>query len=180
MTTKLSQIDNLKARVLANVNRVGGLEAGLLKEIAEAIGQIRDTVVRKISKRIQPADLTAASTSQTIPFDDAIPAGSLVVGASVDLATEFAGGSVASAVADIGDADVDRFIDGQDIFTGAGAPLTEAQGSPGVGLDGTNAGHAVVPAAVTPGVTVITTTDDVDAITAGDMTAHIYFVEPAA
>ncbi len=177
MATKLAQIDNLRTRVLEGVNRVGGLEAGILRDIAEVLGQIRDTVVRKISKKIVPADLTAAAVTQTIAFDDALPAGALVIGASVDLVTDFSGGSVATAVTDVGDANIDRFIDGQDIFTGAG-PLTEAQGTPGIALDGSDGG--VVPALVTPGVTVITTVANVDQITAGEMTAHIYFVEPAA
>lgn len=177
-----AQITALRERVVAAINNVAGLEAGVLRQVLDAVDGLTSIEglnaisLRKLSKAVGFADLTAAATTQTIAFDSALPAGALVVAASVDLPTDFSGGSVSAMTVDVGDADVDRFINLTNIFTGAG-PLTDSQADPGVGLDNSLAGAAIIPADVTPDLLFTSTTDNLVNLTAGAMTAHIYYID---
>ena len=71
------------------------------------------------SIRITHADLTTAGTSQTLTL--AVKAGQQVRAVAYKLHTAFSGGSLSSFVIDVGDTDVDGYIDNADVFTGAGA-----------------------------------------------------------
>tara|TARA_S200002703_G_scaffold89755_2_gene77400 strand:- start:248 stop:691 length:444 start_codon:yes stop_codon:yes gene_type:complete len=72
------------------------------------------------SIRITHADLTTASSSQTLTL--AVKAGQQVRAAAYKLHTAFSGGSLSSFVIDVGDgSDVDGYIDNADVFTGAGS-----------------------------------------------------------
>ncbi|KKL92166.1 hypothetical protein LCGC14_1887410 [marine sediment metagenome] len=180
-----AQIAAQRVRVVAAISRVAGIEAGALREVLDQIdGAVSDEVLldkgyHKISKSVGFADLAVAATTLVVPFDDEIPAGAIVVAASIDLPTDFAGGAISAATVDVGDADADRFINLTNIFTGAG-PLTDSQADPGVGLDRSLAGDAIIPAAVTPDLLFTSTTADLDALTAGAMTANIYYTLPAS
>jgi len=179
-----AQITTQRARVVAAIAALGGVEAGILKDVLDALdGLVSDEVLlekgyRKISKTVGFADLTAAATTQVIAFDNVLPAGAIVVAASVDLPTDFAGPSITAMTVDVGDADADRFINLTDIFTGAG-PLVESQADVGVGLDRSLAGDAIIPAAVTPDLLFTATGANVSAATSGAMTANIYYTLPA-
>lgn len=181
-----AQIVTQRARVVAAITALGGVEAGILKDVLDALDGLptdeflREKGYRKISKAVAVTDLNAtAATTLVIPFDDELPAGAIVVAASVDLPTDFSGGAVSAMTVDVGDADEDRFIDLTDIFTAAG-PLVDSQADPGVGLDRSLAGDAIIPAAVTPDLLFTATGADLDALTAGAMTAHIYYTLPAS
>jgi hypothetical protein len=66
------------------------------------------------------ADLTAAATSESISFADALPEGSYPVGVRIGLSEAFSGGSVSALVADVGlPGDPDAMVDGADLFTAA-------------------------------------------------------------
>ncbi len=179
-----AQITAQRSRVVEAISRVAGLEAGILRAVLDALdGAVSDEALldkgyHKISKSVGFADLSVAAVTLAVAFDDEIPAGAIVVAASIDLPTDFAGGAISAVTVDVGDADVDRFINLTDIFTGAG-PLTDSQADPGVGLDRSLAGDAIIPAAVTPDLLFTATTADLDALTAGAMTANIYYTLPA-
>ena len=180
-----AQIVEQRAKVVAAISGLGGVEAGILRAVLDSIDGLpsdeflREKGYRKISKSVGFADLTAAAVTQTIAFDDELPAGAIVVAASVDLPTDFAGPSITAMTVDVGDADVDRFINLTDIFTAAG-PLVESQADAGVGLDRSLAGDAIIPTAVTPDLLFTATGANVNVATSGAMTANIYYTLPAA
>lgn len=181
-----AQIAAQRARVVSAIARVAGIEAGALREVLDTLDStpsdefLREKGYRKISKTVPVTDLNGeAATTLVIAFDDEIPAGAIVVAASIDLPTDFSGGAVSAMTVDVGDADEDRFINLTDIFTGAGV-LVDSQADPGVGLDRSLAGDAIIPAAVTPDLLFTSTGADLDALTAGAMTAHIYYTLPAS
>ncbi len=172
-----------RSRVVASINRLGGVEAGILKEVLAMIDaavseeSLNDAGVRKISKQVTIADLVVAATTSVVAMDDEIPAGATIVAASVDLPTDFSGGAVSAMTVDVGDADPNLLLTLVDIFTAAG-PLVESQLSPGVAFDGTSAGQAIMAAATTLDLLFTSTTADLDALTAGDCTVNVYYTVP--
>lgn len=90
--------------------------------------------------KITHADLTAAATTQSITWANAVaahpigatsvPARSRVCGAHIRRITDFSGGSVSALVIDLGDAgDTDELIDGLDLYTGAKATAAVSVGN---------------------------------------------------
>jgi len=121
-------------------------------------------------------NLNAASTSQVVPFAEAIPAGSIILAAAVQVDALVAGGSISAAIADVGVPGTgDLYISAENVFAGLGFK----QASPGVAFSGLS-GAAVEPVAVIPEVTVSTTSDDVEAADVGDITVTLWIASPPA
>lgn len=128
-------------------------------------------IARKV---VSVADLTDAATSQSIAFDDTLPAGTVVLGSGFTLRTEFSGGSSTSCTADIGDAgDPNGWIAAADVFTGAGTGIKNPSG--GAYL---SASCDVQAAARAPAV-LITSDVNVDTLTAGELEAWLVVKTPA-
>lgn len=123
--------------------------------------------VQHLEKAITHASLTASAMSQAIDFDEALPAGALVLGAELDVAEAFSDGAAGTFEADLGfkTTDPDGLIDGADIDGGVGR-LGTPQGTKHGGFWGGE----------TPQVTVAGSVN-VDTATAGEMTARVYFVD---
>ena len=127
----------------------------------------------KITKQIQHSDLTGAATTETEAFDSQIPARSLVLGCFIDVTTLFSGGSVSACTVKIGDAgDDDRLLTASDVFTGAATGVRIASGA---GLTGVASPH-FYKTATTINAIFTSTTDNVVNLSAGDLTAEIWYV----
>jgi hypothetical protein len=120
--------------------------------------------------RLNHADLTTAGLSQTLTWAalvaahpegaSSVPPNSRVTDCWVNLGTAFSGGTVASAVIDIGDAgSADELVSAISIFTGAAAGIKPMDGSYTRGT---------FEAAYSPTVKVTTGTDNVVSLNAGD------------
>lgn len=137
--------------------------------------------VQKIQKRVQHSDLTAAATSEAIDFDAAIPAGSWILGAYVDIDTLFSGGSVSDLTVELGisSGDANYLLEAVPAFTGD--PTGEVLGTAGVAFasDDSNIGKAYRNAATTLALNVVATGDNVVNLTAGDVTAVVLYVVAA-
>lgn len=121
----------------------------------------------QVSVQVQHSDLTAAATTETLSnavaqLDATLDA--IIHAVWIDVVTEAAGGSVSDASADVGPngGTITDYVSGADIFSAAGP----------VGLGGTvkylNAGTGI-------DVRVNTTSDNVDALTALDMTIYVQY-----
>jgi len=120
------------------------------------------------SKAVAFDDLAAAAGAESIAFDAALPAGALVIGASIDVTTGFTDGVAGVFTADMGiegAGDQDALIDGADI-----ASIAEVGSPLGVRPTGHYGG-------ITPEVTILATVN-VDTATAGALTAKVFYVLP--
>jgi hypothetical protein len=139
----------------ANINSLtGGTFAGMIQKRVLAFGH---------------ADLTDADGSQTLNLGIAVPAGSMILGVSIALATPFTGGGAGAVSCDIGSAgDPDAIVSSADLFAAA--------------VDGV---ASALPAGIAPfkvftGSTQLTATVDADVdvadLAAGAATITISFV----
>lgn len=121
------------------------------------------------------ADLTAGAVSQVLSFASALPANAIPLGARIRNTTDFddTGGTMTALTAQLGTtANPDLWLDtGNDIL--AGAPVDRA--AAGDAFDGTQAPYPA--GAITPVVTV-TGNANLTLLTAGAMTAYLYYVIP--
>lgn len=122
--------------------------------------------VRYASLVVGHADLTAAATSESIDFAEALPAGARVLDAFIDITTLFSGGSVSALKVDVGvsGGDTNGFIEDATAFTGD--PTGRVNGTRGVIP---NAGG------VTVAVNVKATGDNVVNLDAGAMTVYVVY-----
>lgn len=116
--------------------------------------------------------LTSA-TSQEIDLNtafpaNAFPANALVMGCYIKRITDFSGGSVSALTVQVGDTgDPNGLLTATSVFTGVGAGYTATTGA---------AEYAPHPeAAFLPTLTLTSTSDDVDALTAGRLKICIPF-----
>lgn len=127
--------------------------------------------VQDLTKQITIADLTDADAQQAIDFDSALPATAFVIGAYAEVTTALSGGTLSACTADLGikSGDTDGFLDAVNIFTGAAAKASVPRGAalPGIHVSGT------------PTIIVDSTGDDLDNITAGDVTFHVLYIDLA-
>jgi hypothetical protein len=142
--------------------REGGVRAGL--------GLVP---VQVMAKRVTVADLDAEATSQVIDFDEALPAGSILMGIGhrVDeLADD--GESINAATLDVGvtGSNADRFVDARDILVGSGSTgyVREDPTAPGDDSDD----FPLPLSAETQLSILITTQVDVDTLVALDLTVY--------
>lgn len=122
-------------------------------------------------QNITTADLTDAATSQAVAITG-FPANSIPVYGRIYINTVLSGGSISAATAELGDAGASTgLITAEDIFTGATTGVL-------AGTDGAEAGFgtAALEAAYSPICTVRTTSDNVDAATACDFDAYIFYM----
>ena len=127
------------------------------------------------SLAINPTVLTAASTNQVIPFGTSLPAGAMVIGARVNVATQFTGVTINTLTLDVGNGtNQDLYLVGVATVGGTGD-----YGTPGTWFDGTTARYPV--AAHTPDVLVTNTgLGNLSAVAAGAATVFLYYVVPQA
>jgi hypothetical protein len=125
--------------------------------------------------RLKHDDLTAAAVTETVTWAALVtanggsnpPANARIMHCHFDLIEVFAGGSVATCVVDVGDAGTaDELISAINIFTGATLGLTMMDGAYTLGT---------FEAAYTPTIKVTTTTDNVDALTTGELELRIMY-----
>lgn len=127
--------------------------------------------VKVLTKQITHADLTDADTSQDIAITG-FPANGIPLRAWVELDTAFSGGTVSALTVSVGDAAAatELFV-ATSVFTGAAAGV----------LNGASEGAAVGKfrheAAYSPIAQFVSTTDNLDALTAGSLTIHIAYLE---
>lgn len=134
--------------------------------------------VKVIKKTIGHADLTDVDTSEIEVFDDAIPAGALVVGRAIRLVTAFSGGAVSACVVDFGDGvDADGYFVDQDVFTGAATGMIGKPSTAGALITGSASDISLT--ARTPAVQFDSVGGNVADLTAGSLTAYVWFVEQA-
>jgi hypothetical protein len=137
--------------------------------IYRRLNQAWNTRLQVVYKNITVADLTAAALAQTIAFDDTMPSDAMVIGAQVVTETALSGGGAGNATVDVGEdagtGDIDAYIDGANVFTGAPTPISTPRG---VGVPGQGA-------SVTPSLTVRSNVN-VNTLTAGDITALVYYI----
>jgi len=157
----LTGTDTAEAAQIDVLDAAGNYTGTTLEAIlAEAVG------VKVLSQRIQHSDLTAAATSEAIAITG-MPANALIVGAYVELDTDFSGGSVASCDVEIGDSiDTDGFLQSQSVFTGVGPGFYST--IPGVRIGG-HMGASL-------SATFTTAADDVVNLDAGDCYIKLYYV----
>ena len=144
-----------------------------------------DTVPNAIFTRqfhISHGDLTDADTSQDITLFT-IPAGARVVDVWAYVSTAFAGGSVSACTLAIGDTDKDGLAEEHDILgTGNGVWILEGQNGTDKGdylYDDTVFMRAKIYTSATAiGAQIVSTTDDLDNITAGDIDVYILYSLP--
>jgi hypothetical protein len=138
---------------------------------------INTAMPRMIKKRIQHTDLTAASTSQTVVFDDVVPSHAAIIGMWMKVDTFFTGGSVSACVVDFGDdRDSDGWYQNQSVFTVvASDAYRRVPSTPGPEL--VNRGGDIWTVVRTPQVEFTATGDTVNNITAGDATFYVMYVE---
>lgn len=131
-------------------------------------------------QRVRVADLTLDNdTSTTVSLNgvyttNTFPTNVKRAGAAIYLRTAFSGGTVDGCTVDLGDAgDVDELLDGVDVFTGATAGWYDT--TAGVSRDVQNYESAYAPT-----LTIITTTGNGNALTAGELWVAIRcFAMPA-
>jgi len=135
-------------------------------------------MARVESLQIEHSDLTAEATTETI---DVMTAGQdlVILGCWTKVDTVFSGGAVSACAVELGedeDPDPNHYQASTDIFTGASTG--HIIGNPGVGFDGTDA--VVVLSSGQKVQAKFTTTDaNVSALTAGDLTVYVAFLELA-
>ena len=118
----------------AQIETLNGLTSRTRQEgIGDLIGAQLPTVAEKaaqvqlFTETIGHADLTAAATAENIALSG-FPANSIIVGACLELDTDFSGGSVSAITAEIGDAgDTNELAAAVDVFTGAGAGIKDGE-----------------------------------------------------
>jgi hypothetical protein len=143
-----------------------------LQTAAEKAGY-DDTVsleLKEATLTVGHADLTAAATNEQIDFAAAMPANAVVLGSYLEITTLFSGGSVSDCTTDIGvsSGDVDAIMAAVPTFTAD--PTGNINGPKGIALDGHYGG-------VTLAVNVVTTGDNVVNLSAGSVTAHIFYID---
>ena len=120
------------------------------------------------SETIGHADLSAAATEEVITLTSP-PTNCIILGGCVELDEVFAGGTASAVTAEIGDAaDPNELAAAVDVFTGADLGL-----KPGVPTAFTGLG---VQTAYAPVVRFVSTGDNVDSLTSGSLTAHLYYI----
>ncbi len=129
-----------------------------------------DAVVQKRTVTIGEADLTdaVAGEAQAINIGAALPAGAVVIGHEVTIATLFSGGSVSAVKLDVGGTAATAIVNQLDVFTGASTgALSPRTGAHPQGRFSTvqlratftpDGGHALV------------------ALTAGSLTITVWFI----
>ena len=128
-----------------------------------------------VEKQVTIADMTDEDTSQTWDFpvvgSDSPSSRIVVLGHSVKVATALTGGSLSAADCDLGTSDdTDALTDGADVF---GTAVDGYAASQTLGI----APFKEFTGAVTFQLTINTTGNDLDEITAGDVTGVIYYAE---
>lgn len=120
-------------------------------------------------QNLTDADLSAAATSEAVAITG-FPANAKPIYARIEINTAFSGGSVSALTVEIGDAvDPNGKMTAEDCFTGASTGVI-------AGSDGAEADNsAVLEAAYSPIATFRSTSDNVDALDAGDLNAYVYY-----
>lgn len=150
----------------ANLGVLVYVDAALNEALAE-LETILSTGLGVASKAIGFADLTDSDGSQTIDFDDALPAGAMVVGYGANVTAIFDNvGDTAGVTFDLGIAsgDTDVWVDGGSLNAVAKVSTPSGTGASLVG-------------AVTPSV-IIDADVDVDTLTKGAAVFYVVYTEP--
>lgn len=122
-------------------------------------------VVRFLNVTLTEASFTAGAVSEAVNVGSALPTGSEVMWAGVNVNTEFSGGGAGSAAIEIGTAgDADAFMATLSVFTGSGTG--RRAGARGVGAEGSG---TQVKATLTSDV-------NVSALTAGSVDILVAYV----
>lgn len=113
------------------------------------------------------ADLTASAVSQSFDIGAAMPAGAIIMGTWVDVATTFTGGGASTTTVDVGvkAGTLDLLINGGDVFTATGRISTPIGAQP--------CGHY---GAFTPTIKVISDVN-VDTLTTGSLEVEIIYMD---
>ena len=134
-----------------------------------AIAELQAAGLKYMELRVTTADLTAAATSQEVPFAAALPTGAMIVGQEITVDTAFSGGVSSSCTVDVGGTDADAIVDGADVFTGATTPKA---GTAGINPNGFLGGQTLKAT--------ITSDVNVDTLTAGDITIKVAYAVPTS
>jgi hypothetical protein len=130
-------------------------------------------VVQKASLVLGFAQCTAAALTQTFDVGAVLPADSRIIAAEMRIATDFSGGSVASATLSVGiTGRTTDIFDAVNVFTGA-TLLNVPSTAPTVGGVDPFAYYASASQLI---ATLTTTTADVNALTAGALTVDVLYV----
>lgn len=117
------------------------------------------------------SDLTTAGTSQTLVLDSAIPKGSMYAGCRALCVTAFAGGSISAMTLALGAGSIatNTFLTAQTVFTGITAGVTQYSGTATGMVAFTYAGDTFT-------ATFASTTDNVNASTAGSVYIDLFYI----
>ncbi len=152
----------------------GTVWTALMQTTAQEVTELTAAAPFVATLQVTTADLSAAATSQVIPFAAAVPARAVVLARGFELATVLSGGGSSSAVVDFGDdGDDDGWFVAEDVFTGAGLGAKVVPATAGAFITAEAADMKV--AARTPQIEV-TSDVNVDGLTTGDLTAWVMYI----
>jgi hypothetical protein len=130
-------------------------------------------IAQKVSLALGFAQCTAAALTQTFNIGAALPADSRIVSANLRIATDFSGGSVASATLSVGVAgSTTDIFNAANIFTGATVLNVSSTDATGGGVNP----QAYYAASSQLVATLTTTVADVNALTAGALVVDVLYV----
>lgn len=128
--------------------------------------------LRHLVKQILEADLTDADTSQDIAIGD-IPPGAQVLGVDIALATPFTGGGATACTCSVGpSATPTQVVNAANVFAAA------VNGKASTQPAGTAPSFKAGASAVSLVAQVVSTTANLNALTAGDMTITVAYAAP--
>jgi len=152
-------------------------EDGIADEAVSPAKLSADTLgllVQAVTQQITHADLTDADTSQAIDVGDPLPTGAIVLGHEVKLDTQFTGGSVSALKMDLGGTNTVAICNQFNVKSATAGGKRHSPGynhvtSHGDHMTGSFSEEQLV-------ATFASTGDNVDALTAGDLTITVWYV----
>jgi hypothetical protein len=144
---------------------------GASKDIESILAEIAGRLPKIAKLRLQATvNVTAAATTQTINFGAALPAKSLIQGAWLETTTLFSGGGISACVLRIGDGTTDnKFSADVNVFTGGSTGAVQPATPPDWPL--------AYLTAITPTAKLTSTTANLSAATAGDVTVKLLYLD---
>jgi hypothetical protein len=148
-----------------------GSNYGTSKDIESVLSEIAGRLPKIAKLRLQATvNVTAAATTQTINFGAALPAKSVILGTWLETTTLFSGGAISACVVRIGDGTTDnKFSADVNVFTGGSTGVVAPASPPAWPLAYTSA--------ITPTAKLTSTTANLSAATAGDVTSKLLYLD---